>query len=438
MTTCYTPSVEAPLRLPQFVVTLVAATITFFCIVLPARAQTSAPATTESAATEPVPGEPLTATVVDVAGNVRVRASEDQPWQKAVPGMILPEGGEFQTGPRSAVRFSIPGGQLITLDRLGVMKILTAVQQQGKIVTDLGMKYGRTRYDIKKAGVEYSSTIRSPGSTLAIRGTDVTFENQAPWVPSASSAEGRAAMRNLKGNIIAFGGTKKADISADHSTPGQTALDSTHVDPNGTFSGHDSSESKIITDNPAIGGLNTGSAILSNVLHTAAETQFIPPPTVPVNGPLAIDLIWASVNAESPGKTPGPTNLDLVVVDPLGNIASKDNPTIGTGNAVGTHTGDHPGTTGAGVESVVWPGQFPEGKFQITVNHVSGDQAQVAVLVTRANEDVRTIGRDPKNPLILSPGQTFTTSVDINAPPVETTEPDAAHANKSSRKHRKH
>src|SRR5207247_64496 len=92
--------------------------------------------------TVPSGAETLIVTVTGVQGIVQVRAAEDQPWQTATVGMILGEQAEFRTGPRSAVRFTIPPDQVITLDRLGTVKVLTAIQQGGKIKTNLGMKYG--------------------------------------------------------------------------------------------------------------------------------------------------------------------------------------------------------------------------------------------------------------------------------------------------------
>ena len=87
----------------------------------------------------------LKAKITGVEGKVQVRVSEDQPWQKAAVGIEVGENAEFRTGPRSAVRFVIPTDQTITLDRLGTVKVLTAINEGGRLKTDLGMKYGRTR-----------------------------------------------------------------------------------------------------------------------------------------------------------------------------------------------------------------------------------------------------------------------------------------------------
>lgn len=121
----------------------------------------------------------LTGVVTGIKGMVQIRDSANDPWVKAQAGMKLTKGTEFRTGPRSAVQFKIPPDQTVTLDRLGTIKVLTAVAEHNKIKTDLGMTYGRTRYDIRKAGFEHESTIRSPSATLSVRGTKVGVQDGA-------------------------------------------------------------------------------------------------------------------------------------------------------------------------------------------------------------------------------------------------------------------
>src|SRR5687767_8866096 len=111
--------------------------------------ETTRPATAPVTAPATAPAAALTATITAVEGIVQVRADEQSPWQAAKPDMRLGEGAEFRTGPRSAVRFEIPPGQTITLDRLGTVKLIEAVRSQGSVKTDLGMRYGRVRYDIE-------------------------------------------------------------------------------------------------------------------------------------------------------------------------------------------------------------------------------------------------------------------------------------------------
>src|SRR5258706_7014679 len=138
-------------------------------------ALTSLPTVAEAQQTRPAAATALSATITGIEGIVQVRQNEDAPWQKATVGMKLSEGAEFRTGPRSAVRFEIPPDQTITLDRLGTVKLIEAIQNQQTVKTDLGMKYGRVRYDVEAAGLSHHSTIHSPGSALAVRGAKGTL-----------------------------------------------------------------------------------------------------------------------------------------------------------------------------------------------------------------------------------------------------------------------
>jgi hypothetical protein len=178
-------------------------------------AQESRPATNPGA---------LTATITGVEGIVQVRATEDAPWQKATIGLKLTEGAEFRTGPRSAVRFEIPPGQTITLDRLGTVKLIEAVQRGPAVKTDVGMKYGRVRYDIEAAGLSHDSTIHSPGSALAVRGTRVSLYDQPPFAPVATSLTGRAEFRNARRQMVRFGGNNRSTLQHESTSPAQAAL----------------------------------------------------------------------------------------------------------------------------------------------------------------------------------------------------------------------
>src|SRR5215212_10928391 len=165
--------------------------------------------------TGPAASQPMQITITGVEGMVQVREGSDKPWQKATVGMNVSEGAEFRTGPRSAVRVLIPPDQTITLDRLGVVKLMQAIQQGNVVKTKVGMPYGRTRYDIEEAGIEHQSQLVSPSSTLAIRGTQVSIYDQPPFAPSAVSLTGRAVFRSAKGQV-AFGGKGqgKTDVNA--------------------------------------------------------------------------------------------------------------------------------------------------------------------------------------------------------------------------------
>src|SRR5256884_977149 len=191
----------------------------------------TAPSAAPAAPGAPAATDHLKATVTGVEGLVQVRAADDQPWQKATVGMEVGENAEFRTGPKSAVRFTIPPDQTVTLDRLGTVKVLQAVNDNGKLKTNLGMKYGRTRYDIEAAGHEHESTIASPSSTLAVRGTKVSLYDQRPFAAEARSLTGRAEFRDFKKHT--FFGNKNAGTTVIHTNEpnaASTALKQTVVD----------------------------------------------------------------------------------------------------------------------------------------------------------------------------------------------------------------
>jgi hypothetical protein len=216
---------------------------------------------TSTAATSQV----MLITITGVEGMVQVREASDKPWTKAVVGATVSEGAEFRTGPRSAVRILIPPDQTITLDRLGVVKLMEAIKQGNVIKTRVGMPYGRTRYDIEEAGLEHQSELVSPSSTLAIRGTKVSIYDQPPFAPSAVSLTGRAVYRTAK-RQIAFGGKGqgKTDVSSQNESAAQLSLLQTFVDPNSHF-GRPEADQKLINQLQAKGDivLNNGQLALA-------------------------------------------------------------------------------------------------------------------------------------------------------------------------------
>jgi hypothetical protein len=350
-----------------------------------------------------------------VKGMVQVRSGEDRPWEAVKTGMVLDQGAEFRTGPRSAVTFRIPPQQDITLDRLGTIKILQAIQEGAKIKTDLGMQYGRTRYDIEAAGLEYDASIKSPGSSLGIRGTDVIYEDQGPWVPNCASIHGKVQYKNQKKQFIAFGDKRPARIQADQSGSANTALTKTKVDPKGDFAGRTDGEDAVIQSQPSVG---VSGKLLSSIADltrgpSGFKDTFVGVPEV--DGPLFFDLIWQPPAGTKGGKV-GQADLNLSVTDPNGQTASFQNPKIGSGSSVGEYVVNNPGKGGAGAERVQWSFFFPSGLFHFKVDHVKGDPAQVFVLVTlKQTTEVALFGTNPKQPIILHQGQSYSGAVTVSA-----------------------
>src|SRR3954465_11634699 len=169
------------------------------CLVVVMMATMLAAAPAEPSAPAPsltIPDGPLKVKITGIEGIVQARSTADAKWEKATEGMELTEGAEMRTGPRSAVRFMLGDDQIVTLDRLGTIQVLRAAFESGKVFTDLGMKYGRTRYDIDSAARKHDAKVRSPSSVLAVRGTQFIAQDEAPFPARAVSLSGRVMFRD--------------------------------------------------------------------------------------------------------------------------------------------------------------------------------------------------------------------------------------------------
>jgi hypothetical protein len=112
----------------------------------------------------------LKLTVLDIRGKAEYRLPPDEVWKKLTLGLVLAEGAELRTGLIIAVQLSLSPGQVITIDRLGVVKLDRAWIIAGKVTKTFSMPYGRVRYEIEADGSEYEATFRSPNATLSIKG----------------------------------------------------------------------------------------------------------------------------------------------------------------------------------------------------------------------------------------------------------------------------
>lgn len=360
--------------------------------------QATEPATQSTQPAEAV--EKLQATVTGVEGKVQIRIGEDQPWQTATVGMVLDENAEFRTGPKSAVRFTIPPDQTVTLDRLGTVKVLQAVNDNGKLKTNLGMKYGRTRYDIEAAGREHESTISSPSSTLAVRGTKVSLYDQRPFISEAVSLTGRAEFRDAR-KRVGFGkkNAGKTKINVNENTAADAALTQSVVDP-GIALARSDAETGLIETLISRGAtisydLEKGIKVVRGGI-APSDQQLIP--VLP--GSLNFVLRWT-----------GNADLNLAVLSPRPDTTVNGSiyPIAGLNQvASGGRTGfDHRGGPNGGIEIVYWPGAFPDGAYQIGSIHVSGDNTPASVDVFRGTErvDIRTSqGPVPTANFIAEPG----------------------------------
>ena len=308
---------------------------------------------------------PLRIIVTAVEGLASVRANENAPWQPAVKGMEFTQDAEFRTGPRGTIQFMIPPNQVVSVDRLTTLKVLTLIQQGGKVTTDLGIKYGRTRYDLEGGGLEHQSTLRSPNATLAVRGTRVSLFDQPPFPPQAISLTGRAEFAAHRRKAIRFGaaGQGKTIVNADSETAGDIALQQTVVD-------------------PTLPGARTESelALLTTVISRGATTEIDPSTGIRiVRGGIP------TTDAQLAGNLPGrlsfvlrwnaDADLNLGVSTPntddtLGGEIVL--PVVGLNIAPsgGRTAFDHRGGAFGGIE-VVYFNTFPDGVFSIGAPNLS-------------------------------------------------------------------
>ncbi len=331
--------------------------------------------------------------VTGVEGTLaEARKSEKDDWVPAKVGMVLTQDAEFRTGPHSAIRFIIPPKQTFTLDRQGTCKVIEAVKSDKNIKTDVGMAYGRVRYDletikpnaagpldvsklkIQEAGIEHDSAIRSPNSTLAVRGTEVSMFDQAPFTPQALSLTGRALFQNNRGQFIYFGnkGQGTTKIRSDQSGAVESALGDAVVDPSIALARTPSEQALVSTliSRGSVVSVDKGTGfrvITGGVPPTDAQLK----PVLP--GKVDFVLRWT-----------GNANLDLSVINQGTGGRSKGEiliPAVGL-NATesGGHTDfDHRGGPHGGIEVAFWDGKAPDGDYSLNINYISGVTTKATV-----------------------------------------------------------
>ena len=232
---------------------------------------------------------------------------EQSPWKAAIKGIELGEQSELRTGPNGAIQLRIEPDQTIAIDRLTTVRLLRIFREGKKAATDIGIKYGRTRYDLEGGGLEHQSTLRSPNATLAVRGTRVSLFDQPPFTPQAVSLTGRAQFQALHRQAVAFGaaGQGKTVITTEDYNPAELALRGSTIDP--TLQGARAQSEVPLVENLISRGATvtldrtSGLRIIrgGTVPRTDAElVPFLP-------GQLSIVLRWT-----------GNTNLDLAVSTP--------------------------------------------------------------------------------------------------------------------------
>lgn len=340
----------------------------------------------------------LTATITGMRGMVQVRLSDDEPWQKATIGMKLNAGATFRTGPRSAVQFKIPPDQTITLDRLGTIKLLTAVAENNKIKTDLGMTYGRTRYDIRKAGFEHESTIRSPSATLSVRGTRVGIQDGASGFQAWSTQSRAQLFDQTRRRSFSFG--DNTEMGNHTNGPADNMERNGTVDP-GDGRGRDGGERTLVINQPGLNPNHGGSG--NDIFHNRSLPNG-PAGQLPTGlknsntelygvGDLRFELSWTAYGMENYDY--GYADLDLAILAPLaeGGFATSgvstnpsnspflysttgDGSTISIDTDLGTNGNAKSSYGNTATEAITFYGIFPLDHGVAVTNQYSNTPAQ--------------------------------------------------------------
>jgi hypothetical protein len=369
------------------------------------------------AASQPGANGPMELSVVAVNGLVQIRTGDDQPWVLAKTQMVLSEGSEIRTGPHSSITCVIPPDQTFTLDRLGTVRVQDAIRNGNKVTTHLIMPYGRTHYDIESAGLEHESTITSPSSTLAVRGTNVVLYDQAPFTPYAISYTGRARFTYAH-NTVNVGTKGGSYAKANGGTDGaaQTAFYQSVVDPK-------------------------YAAALTATDQTLVDTEVARGAVIGYNPVAGIETISGgrpSYDSELPGTIPG--SLDFVLRwtgdaelalevgvdpgDPLQNILNGFQkveflyPGYGLQNSPsGGHIPyEDIGGPQGGEEIAYWLGAHPSGLYGIGAQFISGqptsftfnvfENGQPVEMFYFANDGV-TLIKSTQETRTIGPGQFY-------------------------------
>ncbi len=261
--------------------------------------------------------ETLKATVTAVQGVVQYRGKEGDAWAPVKVGLVLDQGAEFRTALRSVVVFTTPPGNTVTLDRLGTIKVVEAMKHDGKSRTNLGMKYGVSQVHVEAGGPEHETTICTPGSTLAVRGTTAWVTSIGPSFPDQTRvADGLAHYTTHDGKSYDFAGKgQDSTTNTAASSPADVAVASTVFNP--TASAQTSSEQQVIQNN------QVAVPVISAIGGSSPVSVPTPPPVEPPVVTTATGNFKALAFWFDPVTGTSGGDMELVVTTPSGHVVSR-------------------------------------------------------------------------------------------------------------------
>lgn len=139
----------------------------------------AAPAQPAAANAEPVAAEavePLVIKVIGLVGRAGYKPVGAAKAKSITLGQVLEEGGEIQTPPRAQVQIQLGDQHTFIVDENSRVILREAVIKGEKATSNLGVPYGRVRFDITSARLANDVKIVAPDATLAIKGTSGAME----------------------------------------------------------------------------------------------------------------------------------------------------------------------------------------------------------------------------------------------------------------------
>jgi hypothetical protein len=395
---------------------------------------------TDPPATNPgiaLPEGPLTAVITAFEGLASVRPSPDAPWVKPTVGMQLSEGAEFRTGPKGVIQFMITSDQTITLDRLGTVQLVRATFENGQVMTDLGLKYGRARVDIEAAGREHDAKVRSPSSVLAVRGTKFLAYDQPPFPPEAISLEGRVQVRDIRRQVaIGSRAAGKAKVTPADASAADNAKSGTYVALRGDARSTNENQLGLTVQNFLTNpDLQVGVFEIFKEAQAQATLEGISVVGVVPNPGLAAFTL--AITGGSPG-----VDVDLVVTSPLGEVVTIANAIVegdpGASSLVpsgGGYAFNLPGVGGG--DQVLWTRTAPAGVYTVqqNLNPSTGSTASTSLVVQNDISSSNPVQFGPINTTLstANPSSTF----QVNLQPLDTGSAQSVQSVSKSGKKRK-
>ena len=120
-------------------------------------------------------GAAQNAVVVSASGKVEYKA-EGAAWTAAKAGTEIPLGSTISTGFNSKAVIEM-GSSTLEVKPLTRMRLDKLAEQDGVISTDLFLRVGRVKAEVKAVeGLQHSFTLKSPVTTASVRGTGFDFD----------------------------------------------------------------------------------------------------------------------------------------------------------------------------------------------------------------------------------------------------------------------